>query len=329
MNKTEPPRVSAGRASWVDGYQFVDYATQAYVLAVALLILLFHGEAVSCRPWLLGAHAGTMALVHWLVRREARNQPGGVLGFLRHLYPVLLYTGFYQETGLLNQMFVTGYLDWWFIRWEEVLFGGQPSLSFMAAWPHVVISELFYAAYFSYYVMIAGVGVALFIRDRGQFFHYISVISFVFYVCYFCYIFLPVMGPRIFFSEAADQAVGADMMPDEAVAYPASVQAGPFYQVMAVIYRIFAAPGAAFPSSHVAVALGTLCFSFRYLRPVRWAHLAAVCLLCLSTVYCRYHYVVDVLAGMATAAVLIPLANRLHRRFLDARKRVNSAPEGA
>ena len=38
-------------------------------------------------------------------------------------------------------------------------------------------------------------------------------------------------------------------------------------------------------------------------------------LLCLSTVYCRYHYVVDVLAGLVTAAVVIPLCNWLYFRF--------------
>jgi membrane-associated phospholipid phosphatase len=40
-------------------------------------------------------------------------------------------------------------------------------------------------------------------------------------------------------------------------------------------------------------------------------------LLCLATVYCRYHYAVDVVAGGLTAAVLIPLGNRLYLRFSE------------
>ena len=81
------------------------------------------------------------------------------------------------------------------------------------------------------------------------------------------------------------------------------------------IYRTFEAPGAAFPSSHVAVALCTVSFSFRYLRPIRYAHLVVAVLLCVSTVYCRYHYVVDVLAGLVTAAVVVPTGNWLYFRF--------------
>ena len=65
----------------------------------------------------------------------------------------------------------------------------------------------------------------------------------------------------------------------------------------------------------MAVALCTVFFSFRYLRRIRYAHLAVAGLLCLSTVYCRYHYVVDVLTGLVAAAVLIPLGNGLYFKF--------------
>jgi membrane-associated phospholipid phosphatase len=35
----------------------------------------------------------------------------------------------------------------------------------------------------------------------------------------------------------------------------------------------------------------------------------------MATVYCRYHYVADVIAGALAAALLIPLGNWLHARF--------------
>jgi membrane-associated phospholipid phosphatase len=63
------------------------------------------------------------------------------------------------------------------------------------------------------------------------------------------------------------------------------------------------------------VALCTFFFSFQYLRRIRFLHLATAVLLCLSTIYCRYHYVADVLAGIVTAAVLVPLGNWLYFKF--------------
>ena len=298
-------------------YTFIDYATQGYLFGVGLLILFFHGDRAPSWPWLLAAHAGGLAVVHGLIRYHASGPRCRVVNFLRHYYPILLYTGFYRETGELHHMFYAGFLDRVFIKLDAAIFGFQPSLAFMEWLPYVAISELFYAAYFTYYLMIAGVGVALFLRNREQFFHYVSVVSFVFYVCYLIYIFLPVMGPRSFNRDPAEYTLPAEVQPAHVPAVPEAVKAGVFYQIMGFIYRHFEAPGAAFPSSHVAVALTTVWFSFRYLRRIRYIHLVDVILLCLSTVYCRYHYVVDVLAGLLAAAVLVPTGNWLYFKFLN------------
>jgi membrane-associated phospholipid phosphatase len=238
-----------------------------------------------------------------------------VLDLLRHFYPVLLYTGFYRETGILSQMLHAGYLDAVFIRMDHWLFGFQPSLKFMLAFPSVWVSELFYLSYFSYYIMIGGVGLALFFRNRTHFYHYVSVVSFVFYACYLTYIFLPVIGPRIIYSGIASFDPPPEALPVEGWIFPEAVKSGPFYQLMALIYRYFETEGAAFPSSHVAIALVTAYFSFRYLPRIRWAHLVMAILLCTSTVYCRYHYAVDVFAGVLAAGLLLPLGNWLYRRY--------------
>jgi membrane-associated phospholipid phosphatase len=296
-------------------YAFVDYATQGYTALVAVIVVLLHGDAVEGWGWFVAAHLLCLALIHWLIRASAARPANRVLDFLRHFYPVLLYAGFYRETGSLNRMAYDGYLDPLFYRLDERLFGFAPSFTFMAALPYRVVSEVFYAAYFSYYLMIGGVGLALYFRARAQFYHYISVTSFVFYVCYIVYIFLPVVGPRIYYPELSHLTLPAEAMPAAVPEFPAAVQAGIFYRIMAVIYDVFESPGAAFPSSHVAVAWVTVYFSFLYLPKVRWPHLVMVILLCLSTVYCRYHFAVDVLAGVLTAAITLPLGNWLYTRL--------------
>ncbi len=297
-------------------YTFVDYATQAYIAVVGLLILFFHNGTVPQWPRLLAEHAAGLVLIHWLTQAHARKPRGWALDFLRHFYPVLLYTAFFMETGSLNRMFFSDYLDPVVAQWEEHLFGCQPSVLFMEKLPWLAVSELFYLSYFSYYIMIAAAGLALFVRSRQQFFHYVSVVSFLFYICYLIYIVLPVIGSRAFFRQVDGYTLPAATQ-ELAVtdAYPESVQAGVFFKIMKWVYRVFEAPGAAFPSSQVAVALCTVFFSFRYLPRIRYLHLGVAVLLCLSTVYCRYHYVVDVLAGLVTAAVVIPAGNWLYFRF--------------
>jgi len=174
---------------------------------------------------------------------------------------------------------------------------------------------VFYFSYFSYYLMIAGVGLALFLRKRQEFHHYVSVVSFVFYACYLTYIFVPVIGPRIGQRDMVPMDLPPEVPAHAEWVVPESVQGGVFYRVMVFIYHHFETPGAALPSSHVAIALVTVYFSFLYLRKIRWLHLAVAILLCCSTVYGRYHYVVDVAAGVLTTALLLPLGNWLYRRY--------------
>ncbi len=296
-------------------YRFVDYATQLYTALVAALVLFFHNSTVPHWPGLFAVHLLILALVHLVIHRHARGRPGPVLDFVRHFYPVLLYTWFYAETAWLNRMFFPDYLDSFVIRADEFLFGCQPAILFMLKLPYLPVSELFYASYFSYYLMISGVGLALYLRNRDQFFHYVSVVSFVFYICYALYIALPIVGPQVFFHPVPGFTLPPQLQQlAPAPVYPEAVKGGLFFRLMGVIYRVFEAPGAALPSSHVAIALCTVWFSFLYLRPIRYFHLVCAILLCLATVYCRYHYATDVLAGILTAAVLVPLGNWFYFR---------------
>lgn len=295
-------------------YTFVDYATLCYQVMAAALILLFHNGTVDYWPWRFAAHVVAIFVVHALIQWYS-VRPNPVTSFLRHFYPVLFYTWFFNEAGHLNRMFFDDYLDPLFIRWDQALFGFQPCVEFMWKFPYLLVSEVFYASYFSYYIMISGIGMALYLRSRLQFFHYVSVVSFVFYICYTIYIFLPVIGPRVFFREIEGYSLPADLQAlASTLSYPDAVQKGVFYNLMAWIYHHFESPGAAMPSSHVAVAVTTLYFSFRYLPAIRWFHLVMVVLLCASTIYCRYHYVVDVIAGLLVPLLLIPLAEWLYAR---------------
>ena len=147
----------------------------------------------------------------------------------------------------------------------------------------------------------------------------------MFYACYLTYVFVPVVGPRILcrgiVANPPLEAIGLVAPP----AVPDSVASAFFYQVMARIYDNFETPGAAFPSSHVAVTIVTVYFSFLYLRHIRWLHLTVAVLLCVATVYGRYHYIADVLAGGVAAAALIPAGNWLYRRF-DGLAKVGGLP---
>ena len=136
--KSKGPQAS-GRASYwrrnirspFQHYTFVDYATQGYLALVSLIVVCLYDDAVPLWPLLLVAHAVGIGLVHTLIQSHAAHPNNRVFDFLRHFYPVLLYTGLYRETAELNHMLIAGFLDPFFIRLEARVFGLQPSLAFM------------------------------------------------------------------------------------------------------------------------------------------------------------------------------------------------------
>lgn len=290
-------------------YRPVDYLTQGYLVLTGLLVLLFHGDRLPAWPALLGAHVVVIALLHALIRAASRGE-NRLLALLRDWYPLILYTFLYWETHLLDGLFWETPLDARFIALDRRLFGCQPSRAFILRLPYLAVSETFYLFYFSYYVMVPGTGLLLYLRDRRRFLRYVFAVSFVFYGCYLIYTFLPVLGPHVWPDMPAE---AARMLGPRVV--PSHLTRGVFYRLMGLVYRYFEPTGgAAFPSSHVAVALTTLWFSWRFIREVRWVHLFTVVMLALSTVYCGYHYGVDVPAGVIAAGLFAPAAEAIYLR---------------
>ena len=84
---------------------------------------------------------------------------------------------------------------------------------------------------------------------------------------------------------------------------------------MSFIYDWFEGAGGAFPSSHVVVACLVLRESFRQRLKLRWVLSLVVPLLCLGTVYGRYHYASDVVAGLLIFWPLVRLSEFLQDRY--------------
>ena len=77
-----------------------------------------------------------------------------------------------------------------------------------------------------------------------------------------------------------------------------------------------AAAGAArdaFPSGHAMMTLVAMWWSWRQRLRLRWALSVIGVLLILATVYLRYHYVVDVLAGALLAVAVVSAGPGIHR----------------
>lgn len=209
-------------------------------------------------------------------------------------YPLLLIPVLYAELPLLNRSVFDGrYFDAIVQGWELAIFGTQPSRALAASLPFPLLSEVLHLGYLSYYLIVFGPPLLLVLRGRrGAFRGAVLALMLTFVVHYMFFIWFPVQGPRYLFRP-----------PGGALAD------GPVYRLTHTLLEAGSSRGAAFPSSHVGVAVAQCIVAWRYLR--RWFPVVVVlsAALAVGAVYGGFHYAVDafggaILGGACTGAAL-------------------------
>jgi membrane-associated phospholipid phosphatase len=253
-------------------------------------------------PWaLISLHAG-LALVIWFIPPMLRGSRFFVPRLLGEIYLPFIFPLFYAEMKYLGIIFFDFHnsLDPSLIRLEEWIFGFQPSLEWSRVWPWPWFHELMEFAYFSYYFLAAGYLLLVF-RARGLsepdrwdlVRAFIRDLGLTMLVCYTMYTLFPAWGPKYFREGYVE--VGGWIFTD----------------IMLHIHENGALLGAAFPSSHVAASMVPWWHVWVNFPRHRWWWTTLFVLLCMSTVYCRYHYVVDVIGGLMLGGLVMYFTHRL------------------
>jgi membrane-associated phospholipid phosphatase len=272
---------------------------------IYLLISAFYPvlkPSVFPNPWSYVLLHGAVALFVWFVPPVLRASRHFTLRLLGEIYLPMFFPLFYAEMEYLGLIFFAfeNSLDPALIRIEEWIFGFQPSLEWSRAWPWPWFHELMEFAYFTYYFLAVSYLVLVFKdRKRKDPWHWDAVRAFIrdlsltMLICYTMYTLFPAWGPKYF--RAGYVEVGGWIFTD----------------IMLHIHENGALLGAAFPSSHVAASMVPWWHTWENFPRHRWWMTTIFILLCMSTVYNRYHYVVDVLAGLALGALVMFWGHRL------------------
>ena len=285
-----------------------EWVVVGYTLLTLALILFTWTKQPNPAPMLWGrfrAIASMLAL--WGVYRML---PCRLTMLCRVLLQVAMLSWWYPDTYALNRIFPN--LDHHFAALEQSLFGCQPALLFCEQWTSPVWSELMYMSYSSYFLLVVIVTFGYFIRRYDEFQRMAFILIGSFFLYYIIFIALPVTGPQYYYL-AADlenirQGVFPDvgdyfLMHDEMMIMP-GYSDGWFYQFIEQAHATGERPTAAFPSSHVGITTVLLLLVWRLkIRSLRWLVGTLLVLMCMSTVYIRAHYAIDVIAGLVSGAV--------------------------
>lgn len=256
-----------------------DWITILYLAVSSALMLIFLRNLAR---WYIYLPIHIAAILGILSLHFVTSPLSPLLQFVRDWYALGTILIFYWGVKPLTQMVFQGTFDDWIVRWENRLFNGRPSTYLSARFPSVALSEYLHLCYLSYYFIPVSLPAMLYFRGKGEaFFETLFAELFTFNICLIWYIFMPVAGPRYF---------------EEKIKEPLSN--APLCKLTHTILSRASTKGTAFPSSHSAVAIVVLLCAARY-DFVSFVILFPFCTgLVVGTVYGRFHYALDAVAGV-------------------------------
>jgi len=322
-------RFLASLSPWRQGY---DWLGIVYSLVTGVLPLLHpacFAAVAEPGPWHavwphLFLHL-LLAAFMFVVPPWLRSRRLFIARLLGVIYLPLLFALFYGELEFLGVVFRNygDSFDPLLIDLERRLFGGQPSLAWSRAWPWPWLFEVMEFAYFSYYffaivalVLIWRTGAREPGRNWALSAALIRDLTAVMLSCYLWYMLFPVWGPKYFEYLGVAGSVASE-----------GLRGWFFADIMHWIHTNGALHGAAFPSSHVAGSMVSWWWGWKVAPRHRWWLTTLWVMLGLSIVYCRYHYVVDLIGGIAWGAFVMGLAGRFMAMPADGLRR--GAPDRA
>ena len=265
-------------------------------LAVSSALIAAFAENIVHPLKLLGVQALAAALILILCRMEARKPTEASAcptaahkfwHFWRHWYPHLFFLFCFEELGKLVHLVTPGWQDARLIAADYLLTGVHSAvwLEQFATPARNDFMQFAYLTYFTYLLVVGGI--LYYRRDWRGYWSVMTYSAAGYAIGYGIAILFPIESP--WFSMAG--------------AWHGSLQGGPFTAAVNFIEHFGRVRGAAFPSEHVAGSVAALWGAWRHRRWLFWVMLPLVMCMCVSTVWGRYHYVVDVLGGMVTGTL--------------------------
>jgi membrane-associated phospholipid phosphatase len=229
----------------------------------------------------------------------ARNSSQAAV-FLHHWY-LLLYVPFcYKQVPYLVTALNLHAADNTLAHWDLAMWKVDP-VFWLSSMQSRFAVEFLQAVYTMFIPGSLVLALVLWIRrPREEFRLGTFAIALTFLVSYLGYLLLPARGPRFM---------------DYASHYPPLHGLWSFRYLQHALDKLEGTQYDCFPSGHVAVVLVS-CWIARRISPgVFYTFAAFAACITFSTVYLRYHYVIDVIVGMALAIIVIAVTPLMYHKL--------------
>jgi membrane-associated phospholipid phosphatase len=270
--------------------------TLIFLIGLSLLTLLSRGQIPLWRS-LFFRYAILLGFFFALKLSSDGKWAGKVGTFFQPFSPIFFIILIYESLGDLIQHLHPD-IDPRLIQIDLSIFGVHPTL-WMERWIVPWLTDLLSLAYISYYFIPVVLVVVLYAKNREpEFDESMFVLALGYYVSFIGYILFPAIGPRYTMTHLYTVPLEGSFITDF---------------VRDVLNALEHNKRDCMPSGHTQIVLIVLYLAHRYERFLFYVFFPIICGLILSTVYLRYHYVIDLFAGAAVAVGCMILGPRLYR----------------
>ncbi|HXG39152.1 MAG TPA: phosphatase PAP2 family protein [Bacteroidota bacterium] len=271
-----------------------DFITVTFLSFLTLLNLIFHTRVAE---WALLSTLNILAIaLIFILAYEADTRKTPLLMQLHrwYLYGAVLLV--FKELYLMVRPIHPVDYDWLLIEIDRWVFGVNPT-EWLSQYAHPIVTEILQIGYSSYYLLFIILGIDVYRRQSWKGFDTsVFLIVYGFYLSYIGYFLLPAVGPRFTLHsfELLNQELPGLLLTEPLRAFVNWGESVPTHVPNPVDF----VQRDVFPSGHTQLTLVILYCAFHYKLPTRWFLTVMAILLIVGTVYLRYHYVIDLFAGV-------------------------------
>jgi membrane-associated phospholipid phosphatase len=293
-----------------------DAVALVFFLLSLLLRIIFRGlEAGNFSPAdvLIVIPAVTLLIAKELVHYFFGGKPGPAAGsegpwdFLRPFWVIVrdwfpflvILLMYYSLWGDATLLMVTRDRDPALIALDQRIFGFQASIVLQRFISPGLTAWMAFA-YFFHIINIPLVGCFLYTRrERSRFREMMSGLMVVSFLGLLGYLLVPAIGPMYTLRDRYTVPLHQSLW-----VFDREVDFMDFARIRRDV----------FPSMHVAISFLVWLYAYRNSRKLFWILSPVIISLWVSTLYLRYHYMVDVAAGLVLAPISFWIGNTLFRR---------------
>jgi membrane-associated phospholipid phosphatase len=274
----------------------IQWLTLFFLVGLLLLSLLFRSRIPHWHSLVLN-YIILLGFLFLLIASSERKVLGRAGTFFYDFSPILFVILIYESFGHLIQ-YLHPDVDPRLIRIDFSIFGVHPTV-WMERWITPWFTDILSIAYISYYFLPVVLIVVLYLSNqKKEFDESVFVLLFGYYISFIGYILFPAIGPRYTLSNLHSIPLEGSFITDF---------------VRDILNTLEHNRRDCMPSGHTQIVLIVLYLAYRFKRVIFYAFLPIVCCLILSTIYLRYHYVIDLIVGALLAIGSMIVGPRLYQ----------------